>query len=151
MANETNITIVGFLTSDPELKSTTSGLAVVNLTIASTPSKFDRTTNAFVDGETLFMRATAWRTFAEQIAASLHKGDKVVAVGKLIAESYTDKDGNKRTSTRIDLESMGLDLSRPPKSGYSEVPRQEQSTSQNFSVPSNWTDVTEPPALDSPF
>lgn len=124
MSNETNITVVGFLTADPELKSTSSGLAVVNVTIASTPSKFDKTSNAFVDGETLFMRATAWRTFAEQIAASLRKGDKVVALGRLVAESYTDKDGNNRTSTRLDLESLGLDLSRPPKQGsYSDVPR----------------------------
>lgn len=121
MSNETNLTVVGYLTSDPELKNTSSGLAVVNITIASTPSKFDKNTNAWVDGQTLFMRATAWRTMAEQIAASMHKGDKVIALGKLIAESYKDKDGNDRTTTRLDLESIGLDLSRVPKTSYSNV------------------------------
>lgn len=121
MSNETNLTVVGYLTSDPELKNTSSGLAVVNITIASTPSKFDKNTNSWVDGQTLFMRATAWRTMAEQIAASMKKGDKVIALGKLIAESYKDKEGNDRTTTRLDLESIGLDLSRVPKTSYSNV------------------------------
>jgi single-stranded DNA-binding protein len=58
---------------------------------------------------------------AEQIASSMHKGDKVIALGKLIAESYKDKDGNDRTTTRLDLESIGLDLSRVPKNSYSNV------------------------------
>jgi len=124
MSNETNLTVVGYLTSDPELKNTSSGLAVVNITIASTPSKFDKNTSAWVDGQTLFMRATAWRTMAEQIAASLHKGDKVIALGRLIAESYKDKDGNDRTTTRLDLESIGLDLSRTPKTSYSSATKQ---------------------------
>jgi single-strand DNA-binding protein len=119
MSNETNLTVVGYLTSDPELKNTSSGLAVVNITIASTPSKFDKNTSTWVDGQTLFMRATAWRNMAEQIASSMHKGDKVIALGKLIAESYKDKDGNDRTTTRLDLESIGLDLSRVPKTSYS--------------------------------
>ena len=125
MSNETNMTIVGYLTSDPELKNTSSGLAVVNITIASTPSKFDKTTSQWVDGQTLFMRATGWRTMAEQIVASMKKGDKVIALGRLVAESYKDKDGNERTATRLDLESVGIDLSRPPKTTYSEVSRSE--------------------------
>jgi single-strand DNA-binding protein len=125
MSNETNMTIVGYLTSDPELKNTSSGLAVVNITIANTPRKFDKTTSQWVDGQTLFMRATAWRTMAEQIAASMKKGDKVIALGRLVAESYKDKDGNERTATRLDLESVGIDLSRPPKTIYSDVARSE--------------------------
>lgn len=125
MSNETNMTIVGFLTSDPELKNTSSGLAVVNITIASTPRKFNKDTSQWDDGQTLFMRATAWRTMAEQIASTMKKGDKVVALGKLIAESYKDKEGNDRTSTRLDLESIGLDLSRVPKTTYSDVPKSD--------------------------
>lgn len=125
MSNDTNLTIVGYLTADPELKNTSTGLAVVNVTIASTPSKYDKNTSSWVDGQTLFMRATAWRTMAEQIAANMKKGDKVIAMGKLIAESYKDKDGNDRTTTRIDLESIGLDLSRVPKVNYTNVERVE--------------------------
>jgi single-strand DNA-binding protein len=147
MANETNLTIVGYLTADPDLKSTSSGLAVVNLTIASTPSKYDKNTNTYVDGETTFMRASAWRNFAEQIAASLKKGDKVVALGRLVSQSYTDKDGNNRTSMQLELESLGLDLSRPAKNSYSDVPK---SASGEFQAPADWTKLPEL-AADSPF
>lgn len=121
MSNDTNLTIVGFLTADPELKNTSSGLAVVNITIASTPNKFDKATNSWVDGQTLFMRATAWRSMAEQIATNMRKGNKVIAMGKLIAESYKDKEGNDRISTRLDLESIGIDLSHVPKTSYASV------------------------------
>ena len=150
MANDTLITIVGYLTADPEVKSTQTGLSVANLTIASTPSKFDKNTSEWVNGETLFLRASAWRTFAEQIAASLKKGDKVIAQGRLTAQSYTDKEGNNRTSMQLELESLGLDLSRPPKSGYSESPRSQTSSSSDaFAPPASWTEV--PPAEESPF
>jgi|TARA_R110000803_G_scaffold24565_6_gene59162 single-strand DNA-binding protein len=125
MSNETNLTIVGYLTADPELKNTSSGLAVVNITIASTPSKFNKLTSQWDDGQTLFMRATAWRAMAEQVVATMKKGDKVIGIGKLVAESYTDKEGNERTSTRLDLESVGIDLSRVPKTSYAEVPKSE--------------------------
>jgi single-strand DNA-binding protein len=148
MANETNLTIVGYLTADPELKSTSSGLAVVNLTIASTPTKYDKNTNDWVNGETTFLRASAWRTFAEQIAASLKKGDKVIALGRLVTQSYLDKDGNNRSSMQLELESLGLDLSRPPKSGYSEVPKSDSSGS--FQPPADWTKLPELDA-NSPF
>ena len=149
MANETNITIVGFLTADPDLKSTSSGLAVVNVTIASTPSKWNKDTSSFVDGETLFMRATAWRVFAEQIAASLKKGDKVVALGRLVSESYTDKEGNNRTSTRLDLEALGLDLSRPPKNSYSQVPKNP--VNNNYDISDSWVEIDTPSSSNSPF
>ena len=58
MAGETTITVVGNLTNDPELRFTPSGSAVANFTIASTPRTFDRTSNDWKDGETLFLRAS---------------------------------------------------------------------------------------------
>lgn len=149
MANDTILTIVGFLTADPELKSTQSGLAVVNITIAATPSKFSKETNEWVNGETTFMRASAWRTFAEQISARLKKGDKVIAQGRLTTQKFTDKEGNERSSMHLELESLGLDLSRPPKSGYSEVSRTE---SASYEVPAGWAEVATPASVDdSPF
>jgi len=58
MAGETQITVVGNLTGDPELRFIQSGAAVVNFTVASTPRTFDRQANEFKDGETLFMRCS---------------------------------------------------------------------------------------------
>ena len=64
MAGETTITVIGNLTSDPELRFTPSGSAVANFTIASTPRTFDRQSNEWKDGETLFLRASVWREAA---------------------------------------------------------------------------------------
>ena len=56
MAGETVITVVGNLTGDPELRFTPSGAAVANFTIASTPRNFDKQTNEWKDGDTLFLQ-----------------------------------------------------------------------------------------------
>ena len=74
MAGETIITVIGNLTDDPELRFTPSGAAVANFTVASTPRTFDRQTNEWKDGETLFLRCSVWRQAAENVAESLHPG-----------------------------------------------------------------------------
>ena len=81
MANEPVITVCGNLTGDPELRFTPNGAAVANLTIASTPRTFDKQANEWVDGETLFLRASVWREAAENVAGSLKKGMRVIYVG----------------------------------------------------------------------
>ncbi len=55
-AGDTNITLIGNLTDDPELRFTPSGYAVANFTVASTPRNYDKATNTWKDGETLFLR-----------------------------------------------------------------------------------------------
>jgi single stranded DNA-binding protein len=100
MAGETVITVVGNLTSDPELRYTQNGLAVANFTIASTPRSFDRASNDWKDGDALFLRASVWREFAEHVAGSLTKGSRVIATGRLKQRSYETKEGEKRTSWR---------------------------------------------------
>jgi len=110
MAGETQITIVGNLTSDPELRYTSNGLAVANFTIASTPKVFDRTANAMKDGDALFLRASVWREFAEHIAGSLTKGSRVIAQGTLKQRSYETKEGEKRSSMELEIDSIGPDL-----------------------------------------
>ena len=93
MAGETVITVVGNLTSDPELRYTQNGLAVANFTIASTPRSFDRASNDWKDGDALFLRASVWREFAEHVAGSLTKGSRVIATGRLKQRSYETKEG----------------------------------------------------------
>ena len=110
MAGEIQITVVGNLTADPELRYTQSGLAVVNVTIAQTPRTFDKNTNAMKDGNAVFMRASAWREFAEHIAGSLTKGMRVIALGQLVQRSYETKEGEKRTSMELQIDSIGPDL-----------------------------------------
>lgn len=110
MAGETVITVVGNLTSDPELRYTQSGLAVANFTIASTPRSFDRASNEWKDGEALFLRASVWREFAEHVAGSLTKGSRVIATGRLRQRSYETKEGEKRTSIELEVDEIGPSL-----------------------------------------
>lgn len=110
MANDTVITVIGNLTADPELRFTQSGVAVASFTIASTPRMFDRQSNEWKDGEALFMRCSIWRDAAENVAESLEKGSRVVAQGRLKQRSFTDREGNNRTSIELDVDEIGPSL-----------------------------------------
>ena len=110
MAGETVITVVGNLTSDPELRYTQNGLPVANFTIASTPRTFDRQANEWKDGEALFLRASVWREFAEHVAGSLTKGMRVIAQGRLRQRSYQDREGNNRTAIELEVDEIGPSL-----------------------------------------
>ena len=110
MAGETVITVIGNLTGDPELRFTPSGAAVANFTIASTPRTFDRQTNEWKDGETLFLNCSIWRQAAENVAESLTKGTRVVAQGRLKARSYETREGEKRTVMELDVDEIGPSL-----------------------------------------
>lgn len=111
MAGETTLTVIGNLTNDPELRFTPSGSAVANFSIASTPRTFDRNSNQWVDGETLFLRASVWREAAENVAESLTKGMRVIASGRLKPRSYDDKKtGEKRTVIEFEVDEIGPSL-----------------------------------------
>lgn len=110
MAGDTVITVVGNLTGDPELRFTPSGAAVANFTIASTPRQFDRQSNEWKDGDTLFMRCSIWREAAENVAESLTKGMRVIAQGRLVQRSYETREGEKRTVVELQVEEVGPSL-----------------------------------------
>ena len=110
MAGETTITVIGNLTNDPELRFTPSGSAVANFTIASTPRTFDRQSNEWKDGETLFLRASVWREAAENVAESLTKGMRVIVNGRLKSRSYETKEGEKRTVIELEVDEIGPSL-----------------------------------------
>eukprot|EP01059_Diplonema_ambulator_P033689 TRINITY_DN7171_c0_g1_i1.p1 TRINITY_DN7171_c0_g1~~TRINITY_DN7171_c0_g1_i1.p1 ORF type:complete len:214 (+),score=5.70 TRINITY_DN7171_c0_g1_i1:400-1041(+) len=110
MAGDTVITVVGNLTGDPELRFTPNGAAVANFTIASTPRVFDRQSGEWKEGETLFLRASAWREAAENIAETLKKGMRVIAQGRLKSRSYETKEGERRTSMELEIDEIGPSL-----------------------------------------
>jgi single-strand DNA-binding protein len=107
MAGETTVTVVGNLTSDPELRFTPAGSAVVNFTVASTPRLFDRESGAWRDGDALFLRCSLWREYAENVAESLVRGTRVVVHGRLRQRSYDTKEGEKRTVVELEVEEIG--------------------------------------------
>lgn len=105
----TAMTIIGNLTNEPELRTISTGAVVANFTIASTPRTYDRTTNDWKDGETLFMRCSLWRDAAENVAHSLTRGTRVIATGKMKSRSY-EKDGEKRTVIELEIDEIGPSL-----------------------------------------
>lgn len=107
MAGDTLITVIGNLVDDPELRFTPSGAAVANFRIASTPRTFDKNTNEWKDGETLWLACAVWRQYAENVAESLQKGMRVIVQGRLKSRQYETKQGEKRTSMEIDVEEVG--------------------------------------------
>lgn len=111
MAGDTQITVVGNLTSDPEMRFTQSGAAVANFTVASTPRSYNKQTQQWEDGEALFLRCSVWRQLAENVAESLTKGMRVIVQGNLRQRSYQTKEGEKRTSYELDVQEVGPSLS----------------------------------------
>ncbi|MDO5494737.1 MAG: single-stranded DNA-binding protein [bacterium] len=110
MAGETVITVIGNLTADPELRFTANGAAVASFTVASTPRTFDRNSNEWKDGETLFMRCSIWREAAENIAESLTKGTRVIVQGRLVQRSFETREGEKRTVVEMQVDEIGPSL-----------------------------------------
>lgn len=109
MSNDTSITLVGNLTGDPELRFTQSGAALAAFTVASTPRVFDRQSGQWQDGDTLFLRCTAWRDLAENVADTLRKGMRVIVQGRLTQSTY-ERDGQKRTSYDVQVDEVGPSL-----------------------------------------
>ena len=110
MAGETQITLVGNLTGDPDLRFTPSGAAVANFTVASTPRTFDRQSGEWRDGEAMFINCAVWRQYAEHVAESLTKGMRVIVQGRLKSRSYETQQGERRTVFEVDVDEVGPSL-----------------------------------------
>lgn len=143
MSGETIITVVGNITADPELRYTQNGKAVANFTIASTPRSYDRASSEWKDGEALYLRASVWDQFAEQVAGSLTKGTRVIASGRLVQKSYETKEGEKRTAMELQIDEIGPSLRYATaqvtraQSGGGSQPRQGASGRQNDPWPTS--------------
>ncbi|MWA11199.1 single-stranded DNA-binding protein [Streptomyces sp. BA2] len=107
---ETPITVVGNLTTDPEVKFTDSGAALAKFTIAATPRTFDKTTNQWKDGTSTFFRCAAWRSLAEHVAESLTKGSRVVATGRIRQHNWQTPEGENRSMLALEIDDIGASL-----------------------------------------
>jgi single-strand DNA-binding protein len=122
------IPIVGNLTSDPELRTTQSGISVVNFSVASTPRVSDGA-GGFKDGDTVFWRCTAWRTLAENVSVSFKKGSRVLLVGEAKPDSY-EKDGVIVTTLSIDVKEIGASVEFATVTIAKNAPRGQQAPAQ---------------------
>lgn len=107
----TPIHIVGNLTDDPELRFTPSGAAVVKFNVAVNRQRYDRQKNTWEDAGTDFHRVTAWNYLAQNCAETLSKGMRVVLVGELRQDHWTDeKTQEKRSGWGVTATAVGPDL-----------------------------------------
>ena len=109
-AGDTNITLIGNLVDDPELRFTPSGAAVAKFRVASTPRFLDKQTNEWKDGESLFLTCNVWRQAAENVAESLQRGMRVIVTGRLKQRNYETKEGEKRTVYEVEVDDVGPSL-----------------------------------------
>jgi single-strand DNA-binding protein len=127
-AGDTQITLVGNLVDDPQLRYTPTGQAVANFRVASTPRLFDRNTNEWKDGDSLFLSCNVWRQAAENVAESLQRGMRVIVSGRLRQRSYETKEGEKRTVYEIEVDEVGPSL----RNASAKVTKSNRSTGGGF-------------------
>jgi single-strand DNA-binding protein len=109
-AGDTTLTITGNLTADPELRFTDTGTAVAAFTVAASRRVYDQATGQWQDGDTLYLRCSAWRNLADHTAESLTKGMRVIVTGRLKQRQYETTEGDKRTVYEIDVDDVGPSL-----------------------------------------
>jgi single-strand DNA-binding protein len=109
-AGDTQITVIGNLVDDPQLRYTSTGLAVASFRVASTPRFLDKNTNEWKDGDSLFLSCNVWRQAAENVAESLQRGMRVIVSGRLKQRSYETKEGEKRTVYEVEVDDVGPSL-----------------------------------------
>ena len=104
------ITGVGRLVDDAELRFTSGGKSVAKMRIAFSARKKDPATGEWSDGDKCFLSAEIWGQAAENCAESLTRGMEVVVSGRLRQRSYETREGEKRQSMDLLLDSIGPSL-----------------------------------------
>ncbi|QUX20335.1 single-stranded DNA-binding protein [Nocardiopsis sp. MT53] len=149
MANDVQITLVGNLVDDPEVRMTAKGDAVANFRVASTPRTFDRASGEWKDGESMFLTCTVWRQYAENVAETLTRGMRVIVQGRLKQRSYDTQQGEKRTVFEVDVDEVGPAL-RSATAKVTKVQRQYAANgsfgqSRQSGDRNGWTSTEEAP------
>ena len=143
-AGDTNLTMIGNLVNDPELRFTPSGAAVAKFTVASTPRYLDKNTNEWKDGDSLFLQCQIWRQAAENVAESLTKGMRVIVSGRLKQRSYETKEGEKRTVFEVEVDEVGPSL----RNATAKVTKTARQTGGGYTAPTSESPVA---STDDPW
>ncbi|MBH1933043.1 single-stranded DNA-binding protein [Streptomyces sp. AV19] len=109
--NETLVTVVGNVATQPDFRQTANGSAVAHFRLAATVRRWDRGREEWADAHTSFYSVWAWRTLASNVVASVTIGEPLIVRGKLRITSQ-ERDGKRWVSADIDALSLGHDLAR---------------------------------------
>lgn len=108
---ETPLTVVGRLVSDVTRHTFSTGSVKSSFRIVSTERRFDRESQQWADGDRLFITVICWRGLAENVSASLFRGDSVVVSGRLYQKEF-EVNGEPRSVVEMEARAVGPDLSR---------------------------------------
>jgi single-strand DNA-binding protein len=112
MSNEAQLSLSGYVATDPRPSNPGTNRSRTNMRVAWTPRWIDRSTGEWADGQTSFINVVCWRKLADNVATCVHKGDPVTVKGRLNIRSYEDKEGVSKQTVECDAFSVGHDLSR---------------------------------------
>ena len=106
--SDNQVTLVGNLTDDPEMRHTPAGLPVANFRLAVNPRVWDG--EGWKDGEASFFRVNVWRDQAEHVTQSLRKGARCVVVGRLRSHSWETPEGQRRSAVEVEADEVAPSL-----------------------------------------
>ncbi|MFC1443450.1 single-stranded DNA-binding protein [Streptacidiphilus sp. N1-10] len=111
--NSTLVTVVGHVASEVRYATTASGVPVASFRLAATDRRFDKQREVWVDGDTSFYTVWSWRWLAENVLASVGRGDPLLVTGRMRVREWDNGEGKPRGyAAEIEATAIGHDLSR---------------------------------------
>lgn len=142
----TFISFTGNLAADPELRHTQTGKAVARFTVIENRRR--RTADGWEDAEPNVFRVEVWNQQAENVAASLHKGDRAHVDGRIVTDRWDDKEtGAPRTAQHVDADEVSFSLRFHTVTATKNT---SQSSTEDDAPVVSW-DVADIPGGDNPF
>jgi len=112
MVNEAQISLTGYVATQPFMKTLKNGVTTVTMRVAWTPRRRDRITGEWADGQTSYVTVNCWRRLATNVAVCVRKGDPVAIQGRVCVRPFQDKEGRSRIAVEIEASSVAHDLNQ---------------------------------------
>jgi single-strand DNA-binding protein len=112
MIHDAQVHLAGYVATDPKFKKVAGDTSSTRLRVAYTSRRRDKETGDWTDGPTSFVNVQCWRTLADNVSMSVHKGEPVLVMGRLQIRRFEDAEGTPRTAVEVEAASVGHDLTR---------------------------------------
>ena len=112
MIHDAQVHLAGYVATEPRFKKVAGDTSSAQLRVAYTSRRRDKETGEWSDGPTSFVNVQCWRTLADNVSMSVHKGEPVLVMGRLQIRRFEDAEGAPRTAVEIEATSVGHDLTR---------------------------------------
>ena len=112
MIHDAQVHLAGYVATEPRFKKVAGDTSSVRLRVAYTARRRDKESGEWTDGPTSFVTIQCWRTLADNVNMSVHKGEPVLITGRLQIRRFEDAEGAPRTAVEVEAASVGHDLTR---------------------------------------